>query len=83
MRAGASVLAPSVMALARESTGPAEAVSVPAQAADDQYTVEAYFRFQATKTTGVTPNFQLLIQPASNPGADVIAVFGSRVRFNF
>jgi len=50
---------------------------------DDQYTLEAYFRFQATKTTAVTPNFQLLIQPASNPGADVIAVFGIRVRFNF
>lgn len=48
-----------------------------------QYVVEAHYRFRATKIVAITPICQMLIQPASNPDEDVIALFGIRGRVNF
>ena len=47
---------------------------------DDQYAMEAYFRLQLTKELSITPDVQLLINPALNPDEDTIWVFGLRAR---
>jgi len=49
---------------------------------DDQYTAEAYYRFQVLKVLAVTPDVQLLINPAFNQDEDTIAVFGIRARIS-
>ena len=46
----------------------------------DQVTTEAFYRFNLTKNLAITPNIQLLIDPANNPGQDEIWIAGLRVR---
>ena len=47
---------------------------------DDQYAFEVYYRLQVTKEIAITPDVQLLINPALNPEKDTIWVFGLRAR---
>ena len=47
---------------------------------EDQYAVEAYFRWQITRALAITPDVQLLIKPALNPKDDRIWVYGLRAR---
>ncbi len=49
----------------------------------DQYAIESYFRLQLTREISITPDVQLLINPALNPKKDTIWVFGLRSRFAF
>lgn len=46
----------------------------------DQYTAELFYRWQVSKAVAVTPDLQLIKNPALNPDADSIWVFGLRVR---
>jgi porin len=50
---------------------------------DDQYTAELFYRFQLMEIISLTPDVQLLVNPALNPDEDLIAVFGIRARLNF
>jgi len=50
---------------------------------DDQYTAEVFYRIQVLKTLTLTPDVQLLFDPAQNPDENLIAVFGIRARINF
>jgi porin len=47
---------------------------------DDQYAFEVYYRIQVTKELAITPDVQLLLDPAQNPEEDSIWVFGLRAR---
>jgi porin len=47
---------------------------------DDQYAMEVYYRLQVTKELAITPDVQLLFNPALNPEEDRIWVFGLRAR---
>jgi porin len=47
---------------------------------DSQYVLEAFYRFQLTDELAITPDLQLLIDPALTPDADVVWVFGLRGR---
>ena len=47
---------------------------------NDQYSIEGYYRWQMTKELAITPDVQLLINPALNPDEDTIWVFGLRAR---
>ncbi|MBT8407086.1 MAG: carbohydrate porin, partial [Deltaproteobacteria bacterium] len=49
---------------------------------DDQRTIEVYYRLQVTKEIAITPDVQLLINPALNPEEDTIWVFGLRARLS-
>ena len=49
----------------------------------DQFTSEAFYRFQLTQFLAVTPDIQLIVDPALNPGEDVLAFFGVRLRAAF
>ena len=49
----------------------------------DQYTLELFYRLQIAQRLAVTPNVQLLIDPAENPESDQIWVFGLRARIAF
>ena len=46
----------------------------------DQYTAEMFYRWQATETLAITPDVQLIWDPALNPLEHNIAVFGLRGR---
>jgi porin len=46
----------------------------------DQYTAEAFYRWQATDILAITPNFQLILDPSNNASESSIAVFGVRAR---
>ena len=46
----------------------------------DQYVAEVYYRWKIGDTFEVTPNLQLLLDPALNPEEDRIWVFGLRAR---
>ena len=46
----------------------------------DQYTAEVYFRWQLTPRLAITPDLQLLVNPAFDPNQDRIWVFGVRAR---
>jgi porin len=50
---------------------------------DDQYAIESYYRWQLTKELAITPDVQLLINPALNPERETLWVFGLRMRFAF
>ncbi len=52
-------------------------------ATDDQYTVEAYYRFQLFERLAITPDLQLIKNPAANPDEDLIWVAGLRARLDF
>jgi porin len=49
---------------------------------DDQYSFEAYFRLQVCKEFSITPDVQLLINPALDPDEDTTWVFGLRARLS-
>lgn len=49
----------------------------------DQFTSEAFYRFQLTQFLAVTPDVQLIADPALNPNEDVLALFGIRLRAAF
>ncbi len=49
----------------------------------DQFTSEAFYRFQLTQYLAVTPDVQLIVDPALNPTVDVLAFFGVRLRAAF
>ena len=50
---------------------------------DDQYTAEIFYRFQLLKILTITPDVQLVFNPALNPDKDMIAIFGIRGRISF
>lgn len=50
---------------------------------DDQYTAEAYYRFQLTQLFSITPDIQYLVNPALNPDEKNILVAGLRGRLSF
>ena len=50
---------------------------------NDQYTAELFYRFQLLKILTITPDMQLLVNPANNPDEEVIAIFGIRARLSF
>lgn len=49
----------------------------------DQFTSEAFYRFQLTQSLAVTPDVQLVVDPALNPQEDTLAFFGIRFRAAF
>ena len=50
---------------------------------NDQYTAEIYYRFQLFKVLTITPDVQLLFNPAEYPDENMIAIFGIRGRLSF
>jgi porin len=48
---------------------------------DDQYTAELFYRMNLAKHLAVTPDVQVIFNPALNPEKDVIGIFGVRARF--
>jgi porin len=50
---------------------------------DDKYTAEIYYRLQVLKVLTITPDIQVLFNPALKPDEDVIFVFGLRGRISF
>lgn len=50
---------------------------------NDQYTAELFYRIQVLRVLAITPDVQLLIDPALEPASSVLAVFGVRARFVF
>ena len=46
----------------------------------DQYTMELFYRWQLGQQLAITPDLQLLIDPANNPDPSQIWVFGLRAR---
>ena len=46
----------------------------------DQYTFEVFYRWQLTPRLAISPDLQLLVNPALDPDQDRIWVFGFRVR---
>jgi porin len=46
----------------------------------DQHDVELFYRFQMTPQFSISPDIQILFNPALNPDHDVIGVFGIRGR---
>jgi porin len=49
----------------------------------DQFTSEAFYRFHLTQFLAITPDIQLIVDPALNPTVDVLALFGIRLRAAF
>jgi porin len=47
----------------------------------DQFATELFCRFQVTQNLQITPDVQLIVNPALNPGADQSWLFGLRARF--
>ena len=46
----------------------------------NQFTAEVFFRWQVSKVLAITPDVEYLKNPALNPEADSIWVFGLRAR---
>jgi porin len=51
--------------------------------ARDQYTAEAYWRFQLATHLSITPDIQVVKDPALDPGRDLVWVLGLRARVFF
>ena len=47
---------------------------------DDQYTAELFYRLQLSPNLALTPDIQLIIDPALNPQEDTLWIFGFRAR---
>lgn len=47
---------------------------------DDQYTAEVFYRLQLVQNLAITPDVQLIFNPALNPDEDTLWVFGLRAR---
>jgi porin len=54
-----------------------------ATAAHDQYSLEAYYRFQLFERLAITPDLQLVKNPHLNPAEDLIWIGGLRARLAF
>lgn len=50
---------------------------------NDQYTIEIFYRYQFTENIALTPDVQVLFDPALNPEDDTIALAGLRARIVF
>ncbi|MDH5227783.1 MAG: carbohydrate porin [Gammaproteobacteria bacterium] len=50
---------------------------------ENQYTFEAYWRWQASKHLRLVPDIQLIVNPANNPSIGRVWVSGLRVRAAF
>lgn len=48
----------------------------------DQYTIEAYYRYQLAKNLALTPDIQYIIDPANNTAVDDIWILGLRMRLS-
>jgi len=48
-----------------------------------QFTSEFFYRFQLTQFLAITPDIQLIVDPALNPNTDVLALFSVRLRAVF
>ena len=48
-----------------------------------QYTAEIFYRYQVTPQLAITPDAQLILNPALNPTEDVLWAFGLRSRLTF
>ena len=46
---------------------------------DDEILLETSYMFQLTRNTSLTPNLQLIINPAGNPSENTIWIFGLRI----
>ena len=57
-------------------------LSISGESIDNQFTAEIYTRFNLWKVFTLTPDIQLLINPALNPDKGVVAVFGLRGRIS-
>jgi porin len=57
--------------------------SAEGSATEDQYTVEAYYRVQLYDRLAITPDLQLIKNPAANPDEDLIWIAGLRARLAF
>lgn len=53
------------------------------QKLDDQFTAEMFYNLHLSENLVITPNFQLLVNPALNPNDNVIGLFGIRARMDF
>ena len=42
----------------------------------DQYVVEAFYRFHLTPDTHLTPDIQIVVDPANAPDKEAVAIFG-------
>ncbi len=49
---------------------------------EDQVTTELFYRLQLAQNLALTPDIQVIFNPALNPNQDAIAVFGIRTRLN-
>ena len=49
----------------------------------DQVTTELFYRLQLAQNLAITPDIQVIFNPALNSDQDAIAVFGIRTRLNF
>lgn len=49
----------------------------------DQYTAELFYRLRLLPNVTITPEAQLLVDPALNPDEELIALFGIRARLSF
>jgi len=49
---------------------------------DDQYTLEAFYRFQLSENFAITPDLQWVIDPALNPAESSLAILGVRARLS-
>ena len=50
---------------------------------EDQFIGELFYRFQLAENLQITPDLQLVVNPANNPEENVIWVFGIRARLTF
>ena len=50
---------------------------------EDQVTTELFYRLQLAQNLALTPDIQVIFNPALNPDQDAIAVFSIRSRINF
>jgi carbohydrate-selective porin OprB len=49
----------------------------------DQYTAELFYRFHVTPNFAITPDIQVIVDPALDPSEDVLCVVGLRTRVTF
>ncbi len=47
---------------------------------DDQYTIEAFYRFTLSPNVAITPSIQHIINPVLDPAEDSVTIFGLRAR---
>ena len=48
-----------------------------------EFSSELFYRFELTKVLAVTPDIQVVVDPALNPQEDMLALFGMRLRAAF